>query len=74
MTEQKHKKIRLGGFNNSDSDYPFSVAGEKDGRYDAWTPSLGTHKIKGTPFKDEDKGRPLTLNFTIIDSANTNNK
>ena len=54
---------------NSDSDYPFSVAGEKDGSYVAWTPTLGKHKIKATPYKEDDKGRPLTLNFTIIDSG-----
>ena len=59
---------------NSDSDYPFSFAGEKEGNYNAWTPTLGKHKIKATPYKEDDKGRPLTLNFTIIDSGNTNNK
>ncbi len=59
---------------NSDSDYPFSFAGEKEGRYDAWTPALGKHKIKATPYKEDDKGSPLSLNFTIIDSGNTNNK
>ena len=62
------------GVINSDSDYPFSVAGEKDGRYNAWTPALGKHKIKATPYKEDDIGRSLTLNFTIIDSGNTNIK
>jgi len=62
------------GTYHSDSSYPFSFTGEKEGRYDAWTPSLGKHKIKATPYKADDKGRPLTLNFSIIDSANSSNK
>lgn len=62
------------GTYNTDSDYPFSVAREQDGRYDKWTPSLGKHKIKATPYKEDDKGRSLTLNFTIIDSGNSSIK
>ncbi|MGV3558398.1 malectin domain-containing carbohydrate-binding protein [Larkinella arboricola] len=53
---------------------PYTLAGDTDqGHYD-WTPSLGPHTLKATPYGPAGEvGTPLTVNFTVIASTPDNN-
>jgi hypothetical protein len=48
---------------------PYSLAGDVNGDYNAWTPSIGTHTIKATPYTGGNAsgtaGPALTINFTV---------
>ncbi|MFD1143685.1 malectin domain-containing carbohydrate-binding protein [Larkinella insperata] len=48
---------------------PYTLAGDTDqGHYD-WTPSLGPHSLKATPYNAAGQaGTPLRVNFTVIAS------
>ncbi|WP_211325367.1 DUF5060 domain-containing protein [Larkinella arboricola] len=49
---------------------PYTLAGDTDqGHYD-WTPSLGPHSLKATPYNAVGQaGTPLRVNFTVIASS-----
>lgn len=49
--------------------YPFALWEESDGDYKGFTPALGKHTLKVTPYKNGKPEIPLTLNFTITDEA-----
>src|SRR5687768_15843284 len=50
---------------------PYTLAGDTDGDYKAWTPSLGTHTLRATPFSSDNAGgsvgTPLEVTFTVVD-------
>ncbi|MFD1141197.1 DUF5060 domain-containing protein [Larkinella insperata] len=53
---------------------PYTLAGDTDqGHYD-WTPSIGSHTLRATPYGASGKaGTPLTITFTVINQAPTTN-
>jgi hypothetical protein len=64
---------------DSNADYhsetapPYSLAGDTSGNYEAWTPTLGTHKLVVTPYQlvkgSWTAGTAATLTFTVQDSG-----
>jgi glucose/arabinose dehydrogenase len=54
---------------------PYALASDENGDYFPWTPTLGAHTVVATPFTQQNaggtQGTPLTLHFTITDSATT---
>ena len=51
---------------------PYSLAGDTDGDYQAWTPSKGIHVIEAIPYTDlkgGKAGKGLTIKFGVIDEA-----
>ena len=50
---------------------PYSIRGDANGKYNPWTPALGSHKLVVTPFTESgaggNAGTPLEVNFTVID-------
>ena len=48
---------------------PYSLAGDRDGNYAAWTPSVGSHTLAATPYTGTNAtgtvGTPLTVTFTV---------
>ena len=52
---------------------PYYLAGDKDGKVLAWTPSAGTHTVTATPFSGPNftgqKGATLRLSFTVKSAA-----
>jgi hypothetical protein len=58
---------------------PYAFASDDDGNYNSWTPTLGSHTLKATPFSGSNgsgsEGNSRTLNFTVINqTSNTNQK
>ena len=47
----------------------FALWEESDGDYKGFTPALGKHTLRVTPYKNGKPEIPLTLNFTITDEA-----
>ena len=51
---------------------PYALAGDDQGDYRAWTPTVGTHTLTATPYRLSDAhgiaGKPLTITFTVIDT------
>ncbi|RAJ90860.1 collagenase-like protein with putative collagen-binding domain [Larkinella arboricola] len=46
---------------------PYTLAGDTDDRHKAWTPSLGRHTLKATPYDASGQaGTPLTVTFTVV--------
>ena len=49
----------------------YSLAGDRDGNYVAWTPSLGSHTLAATPYTGTNAtgtvGAPLTVTFTVVE-------
>lgn len=49
---------------------PFSLAGDSNGNYNPWTPSLGTHTLTATPYSGTSAsgtvGTPLAITFSAI--------
>ena len=52
---------------------PYALAGDTDGDYRAWTPTLGAHTLRATPYTEAKAGgtvgTPLTITFTVVDRA-----
>jgi ferric-dicitrate binding protein FerR (iron transport regulator) len=48
----------------------YSLAGDMDGRFNAWTPAPGAHTVTATPYAEPDgkgtAGTPLTLSFRVL--------
>lgn len=57
----------------TESTAPYALAGDTSGNYNAWTPSLGSHTLTGTPYSGAaatgTAGTSLTVSFTVIDQA-----
>ncbi|WP_218840202.1 malectin domain-containing carbohydrate-binding protein [Spirosoma fluviale] len=48
---------------------PYSLAGDTDGDYNDWTPSVGTHTLTATPYNSQGQvGTPLTITFDVVAS------
>jgi hypothetical protein len=69
--------VRFGfdGNNNfqTETNSPYALASDEGGNYNPWTPSVGSHTVVATPFTATGAtgtaGTPLTIAFTITDSA-----
>jgi hypothetical protein len=52
---------------------PYSFAGDTNGNYAPWTPSLGTHTIRATPYSGTSAsgtaGAAFTKQFTVVEGA-----
>src|ERR1700730_1386006 len=52
---------------------PYSVAGDNNGSYTAWRPSVGNHTLVATPFSATGgtgtAGTPVTVTFTAVNNA-----
>ena len=52
---------------------PYAMAGDSNGVYSNWTPTLGIHTVTATPYSGTDAGGiagdPVTVTFTVIDQA-----
>ncbi len=48
---------------------PYTLAGDRNGDYDAWTPSLGAHTLRAVPTAGGQEGAALAVSFTVIDDA-----
>jgi hypothetical protein len=61
---------------STESSAPYALAGDSSGNYNAWTPSVGSHTLTGTPYTGSGAtgtaGTPLTVGFTVVDNASTN--
>lgn len=59
----------------TESGVPYTIAGDAGTDYNAWTPTVGTHKLVGTPFSGSaasgTKGTPKTINFTVKGTTTT---
>lgn len=48
---------------------PYALAGDDSGNYRPWTPSVGAHTLKATPYSGADAtgtaGTPVTVRFTV---------
>ena len=55
---------------------PFTLAGDSNGDYAAWTPALGQHTATATPYSMSNAGGPAgtahQVQFTVVDNAGTN--
>ncbi|MGV3559149.1 NHL domain-containing protein [Larkinella arboricola] len=62
--------------NQTETGAPYALFGDTDGNYKSWTPAVGNYTLKGIPYTEAagkgSAGTPLTLNFTVIDQAPTN--
>ncbi len=54
---------------------PYALAGDAQGNYKPWTPTLGTHTLTVTPYtasaRGGEAGISTTINFTVIDQDTT---
>ena len=55
---------------------PYALAGDASGDYNAWTPTLGSHTLTGTPYSEASgggtAGTALTVSFNVVNQvANT---
>jgi hypothetical protein len=52
---------------------PYALEGDSGGDYAAWTPSIGSHALTGTPYSGSGAsgtpGTPLTINFDVINQT-----
>jgi hypothetical protein len=52
---------------------PYALYGDVNGAYNAWTPSIGSYTLKGTPYTGSNAsgsaGVSLTVGFTVTDSS-----
>jgi hypothetical protein len=52
---------------------PFAIGGDASGNYSAWTPAVGTHEVRVTPYSTTsysgDVGDTYSLSFTVTDAA-----
>jgi pectate lyase len=58
----------------TDSRAPYALAGDNNGNYYSWRPSLGSHTVTATPYSEANAkgtiGTPLTITFTVINQPN----
>jgi hypothetical protein len=51
---------------------PYAIAGDNNGDYNPWTPSLGAHTLTVTPFAGAGgtglAGKALTVHFTVSET------
>lgn len=49
---------------------PYTIAGDNNGYYNPWKPSLGNHSVSATPYSNAygqgEAGKNLTINFTVV--------
>ena len=54
---------------------PYALAGDTNGDYDPWTPTVGSHTLTATPYSGASgggtAGTSLTVNFTVINQTAT---
>ena len=66
-------RFNLDGEVTIESHEPYTLGGDDGGGFDAWTPSLGFHKLTVTPFAENyakgASGTPLTLSFTVVQGS-----
>lgn len=59
----------------TESGAPYAINGDAGNNYTAWTPTVGMHKLTGTPYSAANagasKGKELTINFTVKGVATT---
>lgn len=52
---------------------PYAIAGDDNGNYNPWSPSLGSHVLTVTPYSSSngggEAGTPLVVNFTVVDGG-----
>ncbi len=71
-------RFALDGNSNfrTESSAPYALAGDNNGDYAPWTPTLGSHSLTATPFSGPGGtgtvGTPLTIEFTVIDDPFAN--
>ncbi|MEK9201132.1 MAG: PA14 domain-containing protein, partial [Patescibacteria group bacterium] len=57
----------------TENNAPYAQASDNNGNYNAWTPTVGAHSTTATPYSGSDAsgsvGTPLTLNFTVTNTA-----
>ncbi|MEO6435055.1 MAG: fibronectin type III domain-containing protein, partial [Tepidisphaeraceae bacterium] len=55
----------------TESSAPYAMAGDSGGTFNAWTPEVGAHTLKGLAYTGADAsgvlGRTLTVNFTVVE-------
>ncbi|WP_247237862.1 PKD domain-containing protein [Telluribacter sp. SYSU D00476] len=60
----------------TETDFPYALTGDKDGDYNAWTPSLGDYTLTATPYTGPgatgSSGAALSINFSVIDEPEVN--
>lgn len=51
----------------TETEAPFTLAGDSNGNYNSWTPSLGLHTLTATPYTNTgEAGTPLTITFLVV--------
>lgn len=57
----------------TESSAPFALNGDSNGNYNPWTPTLGAHTLKATPYSGSNAtgtvGAARTIAFTVVDSS-----
>ncbi|WP_336514905.1 malectin domain-containing carbohydrate-binding protein [Pollutibacter soli] len=57
-------------YSPTETSAPFALYGDASGNYNTWTPPTGTYTLKATPYTTGGvAGDPLTVTFTVINSA-----
>lgn len=55
---------------HTENDAPYAMAKDDKGVYRKWTPAVGTHKLRATPYSKDNRGgtagTPLEITFTVI--------
>ena len=59
----------------TESSAPYALAGDADGDYVSWSPGLGSHTMKATPFSADNAsgavGTPLQVSFNVTSNKTT---
>ncbi len=65
-------RFSLDGVTNfhTENIFPYVIAGDSNGDYNAWTPSLGQHELTATPFTQSNRngevGQSKTVSFSVV--------
>jgi fibronectin type 3 domain-containing protein len=58
---------------STDNAIPYALAGDTSGRYNSWTPSVGSHTVKATAAAGKGRNRtysaPYAVSFSVVDST-----
>ena len=46
---------------------PYALAGDDIGDYNSWTPTLGSHTVRATPFVGTTAGTALEISFFVVE-------
>ena len=69
-------RFELDGNVRVESSVPYALAGDTGNKFEAWTPSVGVHKLTATPYSENyakgSAGTPLTLSFTVVAGSAAN--